>query len=155
MKQRIKYSEAASGVVQAMLGLEQYLDRTNLDGRLRDLVRLRASLINGCAFCVNMHSNALRAAGETETRLQLVSVWRDAPVFTPRERAAFAWTDAVTHLHAGHVSDEVFAEVRPHFTDRELVDLTLAVAAINAWNRLSIAFRAVPETAEISERAPV
>ena len=152
MKPRVEYSAAAPGAVQAMRGLEQYLDRTNLDGRLRDLVRLRASLINGCAFCVNLHSNALRVAGETETRLQLVSVWRDAPVFTPPERAAFAWTDAVTHLHTGHVSDEVFAEVRPHFTDGELVDLTLAVATINAWNRLSIAFRAVPETVETTEQ---
>jgi len=109
-----------------------------------ELVKIRASQINGCAFCIDMHTKDARAAGETEQRIYALDAWREAPFFTSRERAALAWTEAVTLVRQGHVPDEVFEEAKRHFTEEELANLTLAVVAINGWNRLSIAFRAVP-----------
>ena len=107
-------------------------------------MKLRASQINGCAYCIDMHSKDARAAGETEQRLYLLDAWREAPFYTDRERAAFAWTEAVTKVTEGHVPDAVFEEVREQFNDKELADLTMAIAAINAWNRMAISFRALP-----------
>src|SRR5919198_2756433 len=105
---------------------------------LLELVKMRASQINGCAFCLDMHSKDARARGESEQRLYLLNAWREAPFYTERERAALAWTEAVTLITDGHVPDDVYDEVRAHFSEKELADLTLAVATINAWNRLSI-----------------
>jgi AhpD family alkylhydroperoxidase len=144
MEARLAYYNAAPGAVRALIGLETYLARSGLEKPLRELVKLRASQLNGCAFCIDMHWQDTRKEGETERRLYLLNAWRESPGYSERERAALEWTEAVTQLGDGHVSDEVFAAVRPHFSDKELADLTLAVAAINAWNRMSISFRAVP-----------
>jgi len=144
MEARLDYYSASPGVVRALIGLETHLARSGLEKPLRELVKLRASQINGCAFCIDMHWQDARKEGEEERRLYLLNGWRESPGYSDRERAALEWTEAVTNLADGHVSDDVFAAVRPHFSDKELADLTLAVAAINAWNRMSISFRAVP-----------
>lgn len=141
MKQRLDYSQAAPGVVNAMLGLGKYLAQSGLDKKLLDLVSLRASQINGCAYCLDMHWKDLRAVGEDEQRLYGLDSWEESPYYTDRERAALAWTEAVTRLSDGHVPDAVFAMARRSFSEKELADLTLAVAAINGWNRLNVAFR--------------
>ena len=129
-----------------MDALDQYLAESTVDRRLLYLVQLRASQLNGCAYCVDMHWKDLRALDETEQRLYSLDVWRECPWYTERERAALAWTEAVTNVATDHVSDAVYDRVRSHFKDRELADLTLAIAAINAWNRLSIAARLTPGT---------
>ena len=144
MTSRLENREAAKGAIEAMLGLEKYLAQSGLEPVLLDLVRLRASQINGCAYCLDMHWKDLRAIGEGEQRLYSLDAWRESPYYTDRERAALTWTEAVTLITSGHVSDAVYEEVRPHFSEKELCDLTLAVAAINAWNRLSISARLVP-----------
>ena len=141
MESRFNYVKAAPGAYKAMLGLEQYLHECGLEESLIHLIKLRASQINGCAYCLDMHWKDLRAIGETEQRLYSLDAWRECPYYTDRERAALSWTDAVTLVTNGHVSDEVYAEVRPHFSDKELSDLTLAVATINAWNRINVATR--------------
>jgi AhpD family alkylhydroperoxidase len=139
---RIEYPRVTPGAMRAHLGLERYVRASGLEESLVHLVRLRASYLNGCAYCVDMHTKDARYAGESEQRLYAVPVWRETPFFTPRERAALAWTEAVTALVGGGVSDELFAETRKEFGEEELVNLTMAVIAINGWNRLSIAFRA-------------
>jgi len=144
MQPRIEYSKTAPGAVKAMLDLEKYVRQSGLETPLLELVRLRASQINGCAYCLDMHTKDARAEGETEQRLYTLSAWRETPFFSERERAALEWTEAVTEIGKGHVPDEVFERTRRHFSESELTDLTLAVIAINAWNRLAIAFRAVP-----------
>src|SRR5712691_2942104 len=144
MKSRFNYAEAAPGAYKAMLGLEQYLHECGLEESLIHLIKLRASQLNGCAYCLDMHWKDLRAIGEGEQRLYSLDAWRECPYYTDRERAALEWTEAVTLIASGHVSDAVYEEVRPHFREKELCDLTLAVAAINAWNRLSISARLVP-----------
>ena len=141
MSTRVDYSKAAPGALRAMYGLEKYVRGCGLEAPLLELVKMRASQINGCAFCLDMHSKDARAAGETEQRLYLLSAWREAPFYTARERAALAWTEALTLVADGHVPDEVYAEAREHFGEKELADLSLAVVAINGWNRLSIGFR--------------
>lgn len=146
MQARFEYAKAAPGAYKAMLGLEQYLHQSGLEESLLHLIKLRASQVNGCAYCLDMHWKDLRAIGETEQRLYSLDAWRECPYYTDRERAALGWTEAVTLVAHGHVPDSVYAEVRPHFNDRELSDLTFAVATINAWNRLSIAARTVPGT---------
>jgi len=146
MHPRINYSKAAPGVYDAMDALDQYLAASSVDCRLLYLVQLRASQLNGCAYCIDMHWKDLRALDETEQRLYSLAVWRECPWYTERERAALSWAEAVTFVATGHVPDAVHAEVRPHFNDTELADLTMAVAAINAWNRLSIAARLTPGT---------
>ena len=138
---RIDYKQIVPAAYRAQLGIESYVRGSGLEHSLLHLIKLRASYINGCAYCVDMHTKDLRVIGETEQRLYAVPVWRETPFFTPRERAALAWTDAVTEVGRTHVPDEVFAEVREHFTDVEIVNLTMAVIAINGWNRLAIAFR--------------
>lgn len=127
---------------RTMRGLESYMRQSSLEKPLIELVKMRASYINGCAYCIDMHSKDARYAGETEQRLYAVPVWRETPFYTPRERAALAWTEAVTEIYKEGVSDELFALAREHFTERELVDLTMAVVAINGWNRLAITFHA-------------
>jgi AhpD family alkylhydroperoxidase len=129
-----------------VLGLSHYLRKSGLDESLVNLVCLRASQINGCAYCLDMHWKDLRAAGETEQRLYGLDAWEESPYYSDRERAALAWTDAVTNVREGRVPDDVYEQVRKAFTEKELADLTLAVAAINAWNRLNIAGRTVPGT---------
>jgi AhpD family alkylhydroperoxidase len=149
MQPRLNYREIAPDGFKAMAGLEQYLRRSSIEPALLHLVKLRASQINGCAYCIDMHSKDARRGGETEQRLYCLSAWRECPFYSDRERAAFEWTEAVTLITDGHVPDEVFERVRPHFSDKELVDLNYAVAAINAWNRIAIPFRSVPEAQKV------
>ncbi|MBA3260027.1 MAG: carboxymuconolactone decarboxylase family protein [Gemmatimonadales bacterium] len=144
MKARLNYAKAAPGLYEAMDALDRYLQGCGLEESLLHLVRLRASQINGCAYCLDLHWKDLRALGEEEQRLYSLDAWRECPYYTDRERAALAWTEAVTLIADGHAPDAVYGEVRPHLNERELSDLTLAVAAINAWNRLSIAARIIP-----------
>ena len=144
MKQRLNYAEVGQGALKAMFGLEAYLAKSGLEASLLHLLKFRVSQINGCAYCLDMHSKDLRAAGETEQRLYLLDAWRESPFYTERERAALAWAEAVTLVTEGHVPDEVYEQARAQFGEEELVNLTLAVVAINGWNRLSVAFRAVP-----------
>jgi AhpD family alkylhydroperoxidase len=143
MKVRLNYAKAAPGVYDAMDVLDQYVSACGLERPLTFLIQLRASQINGCAYCLDMHWKDLRAIHETEQRLYSLDAWRESPYYTDRERAALAWTEAIT-LISGHVPDEVYEEARRHFNERELSDLTLVVATINAWNRLSIAARLAP-----------
>ena len=144
MEARFNYVKVAPGAFKAMLGLGEYLHECGLEASLISLVDLRASQINGCAYCVDMHWKDLRAGGENEQRLYSLDVWRECPFYTERERAALEWTEAVTLLTNGHVPDEVYKEVRQHFNEKELADLTLVVVTINGWNRLNIAARTVP-----------
>ena len=144
MEARLQYAKVSPGIYKAMLGLENHANESGLERTLLDLVRLRASQINGCAFCLDMHWKDLRAAGESEQRLYSLDAWRETPFYTDREQAALAWTEAVTVIAADRVPDEVYEEVRQHFSEKELADLTLAIVAINGWNRLNIAFRTVP-----------
>lgn len=138
---RMDYSKAAPGSIKAVYGLEHYVRTSGLEPALLELVKLRASIINGCAYCVDMHTKDARALGETEQRLYAVPVWRETPFFSPRERAALAWTEAVTEIGRAGVSDALYDEARALFSDKELVDLTMAVIVINAWNRLAVTFR--------------
>jgi AhpD family alkylhydroperoxidase len=144
MKQRLNYLEVGPGAVKAMYGLEQYLAKCGLELALLDLVKFRVSQINGCAYCLDMHSKDLRAIGESEQRLYLLDAWRESPFYSDRERAALAWAGAVTLLNEGELRDEVYEQAREQFSEEELVNLTLAVVAINGWNRLNIAFRTTP-----------
>jgi AhpD family alkylhydroperoxidase len=139
--QRLHYPKVAPDAYRAMLALEDYVRSTGVDPKLLALVKLGASYLNGCAFCVDMHTKDARADGETEQRLYAVPVWRDTPFFNLRERAALAWTEAVTQLGREGVPDDVYDSARAQFDEAELVRLTMAVVAINGWNRLSIAFR--------------
>lgn len=148
MKVRLNYGRVAAGVYDAMDALDRYLGACGLPDSLLHLVRLRASQVNGCAYCLDMHWKDLRALGEAEQRLYSLDAWRECPYYTERERAALAWTEAVTLITEGHVPDDVHEQARAHFGEKELSDLTLAVATINAWNRLSIAARLVPGTYE-------
>ena len=149
LEPRIDYNRGFPDLRTAMRSLEHYIHRSSLDPTLLELVKVRASLINGCAYCVDMHTKVARSLGETEQRLYNVSLWRDAPFYTERERAALAWTEAVTLVHVDHVPDDVYEMVRQHFDEKELVDLTAAIVVINGWNRIAIAFRTVPGTFQL------
>ncbi|HSB29909.1 MAG TPA: carboxymuconolactone decarboxylase family protein [Pyrinomonadaceae bacterium] len=146
MEPRIDYLKSARGAYHAMLGIEHYLDQCGLERTLMDLIKLRVSQLNGCAYCIDMHWKDLRAAGESEQRLYGLDAWEESPYYSDRERAGLAWAEAVTNIQDGHVSDAVFEHVQKSFNEKELADLTLAVTAINSWNRLSIAARTVPGT---------
>jgi AhpD family alkylhydroperoxidase len=146
MQPRIAYMKVAPEGMKALRGLEAYLAECGLEPSLLDLIKTRASQINGCAYCLDMHTKDARARGESEQRLYALAAWRETPFYTERERAALAWTEAVTLITSGHVPDELDEEVRQHFPEEELVNLTLAVVAINSWNRLAISFRTVPGT---------
>jgi len=142
MKQRIDYKKIAPDGFKAMLNLENYVRNSGLEHSLLELVKTRVSQINGCAHCLDMHTKDARAAGETEQRLDVLAAWRDAPFYSDRERAALAWAEAVTQLSTRDIADELHAEVRRHFDEKPLVDLTLAIVAINGWNRLAVPLRA-------------
>jgi AhpD family alkylhydroperoxidase len=145
MQQRLDVMKVAPGAYRAMSGLESYVRKSSrLEPSLLELVRMRTSQINGCAFCLDMHSKDARAEGETEQRLYCLDAWRETPFYSDRERAALAWTEAITMVSEDHVPDEVYDEVRERFSEEELVNLTLAIVAINGWNRLCIGFRVVP-----------
>lgn len=141
MEARINFFEKGNGAIKALFGLGAYLAKSPIEKKLLHLIEFRVSQINGCAYCLDMHSKDLRAEGETEQRLYMLAAWREGPMYTDRERAALAWAEAVTELKNREVSDEVFEQVRQQFTDEELVDLTLAVTTINTYNRINIAFR--------------
>jgi len=146
MNQRLSYGKAAPGVYKAMLALHESVEKSGLEKELIDLVCLRVSQVNGCAFCIDMHWRDLRAAGFNESRLYLLSVWREAEAYSQRERAALEWAESVTRLANQEVPDEVYRVAREQFSEAELAALALAVVAINGWNRLNIAFRTpVPE----------
>jgi AhpD family alkylhydroperoxidase len=145
MEPRLDYTKLAQEPVKAMYALGGYLARCGLEHGLLELVKIRVSQINGCAFCIDMHTKDARAAGETEQRIYALSAWRETHFFTDRERAALAWAEAVTRIGDG-VPDPVFDEVSRHFGEKEVADLTWAVVAINGWNRVAISFRAVPGT---------
>ena len=144
MTARIDYRKASPQGAKAIADLHAFLHGCGVDQQLLELIKLRASQINGCAYCIDMHTKKLRAAGESEQRLYLLSAWEEAPLYTPRERAALAWTEAVTLIADSHAPEAVYDEVRKHFNDEELANLTLAICAINSANRMSIAFRRMP-----------
>ncbi|MFW9270459.1 carboxymuconolactone decarboxylase family protein [Pseudomonas sp. NR3] len=145
MQPRIDFYAASPDAYKAMLALENAVSRLGLEKSLIELVKLRASQINGCAFCIDMHTADARKDGETERRLYAVTAWREAPFFTGRERAALAWTEALTRLSETHAPDADYALLNEHFTPKEMVDLTVAINAINGWNRLAVGFRKMPE----------
>ena len=144
MESRLDFYKANPHAIKALFGLEDRIGKSSIEKPLAELVRLRASQINGCAFCVDMHTTDARNGGEAERRLATVVVWRETPFFTDRERAALEWTEAITLVSEEHVPDAVWEAVKPHFSEEELVDLTLLVSAINSWNRFAIAFRKMP-----------
>ena len=144
MDARIDYTMASPAALKAMYGLQAAVNASGLEPTLQELVKLRVSQINGCAFCIDLHFREATAKGEKAERLYLLDAWREAPVYTPRERAALGWAEAVTLVSQTRVPDDVFAEAREHFDETELVNLTLAVVAINGWNRFAIGFRAQP-----------
>ncbi len=143
MKPRLNPYQAAPDAMKAMGALEGYVEGSGLEPALIELVKTRASQINGCAFCIHMHTRDARARGETEERLYLLDAWRESPLYSERERAALAWTEAATLVAQTHIPDDVYEVARAQFDERELVNLTLLVGAINAWNRIAIGFRAV------------
>ena len=141
MKQRIDLLEKGQKVIKALGGLSVYLAKSSLEPQLINLIDFRVSQINGCAYCLDMHSKDLRAAGETEQRLYTIAAWREAPFYSERERAALAWAEAVTRLKEGNVPDDVYEDARRQFSEEELIDLTVAVTTINTYNRINIAFK--------------
>ena len=145
MEERLNYVKAAPAGYRAISTLSRYVDECDLEPLLLELVRMRASQINGCAYCLDMHSKDARAIGETEQRLYALSAWRETPFFTGRERAALAWTEALTRLSETHAPDADYELLSEHFTPKEMVDLTVAINAINGWNRLAVGFRKMPE----------
>jgi AhpD family alkylhydroperoxidase len=151
--ERMNYQIASPGGVKALIGLERFLATCGLEKNLIDLVKLRASQINGCAYCIDMHSKDLRANGESEQRLYELDAWQETPFYTERERAALLWTEAVTRVADTHVPDSVYEQVRQQFTEAELANLTLAIGTINVWNRLCISFRTEPGTYQPTRRA--
>jgi AhpD family alkylhydroperoxidase len=144
MQARLDWYKISGGAYQAKAGLEGFVRSTGLDPALLHLMKMRVSQINGCAYCLDMHSKDARAAGETEQRLYELNAWRETPFYSERERAALAWAEALTLVHETHAPDDVYEEARKHFSEQELVSLTIAIVAINGWNRLSIGFRTVP-----------
>ena len=144
MKTRLNPYQTAPESINALRTVETQLQASGLEKSLIELVKTRASQINGCAFCINMHTEDARRNGETEQRLYLLNAWRESPVYTERERAALAWTEAVTLIAETHAPDDVYDDVRAHFSEVETVNLTMLIATINAWNRIAISFRTVP-----------
>lgn len=153
MKARLDFRKASPQGDKAMMGLHMFVRNCGLDHSLLELVKLRASQINGCAHCIDMHSKELRADGESEQRLYLLSAWRESPFYSERERAALAWTEAVTLVANSQVPDDVYEQARAQFSEEELVNLTLALVAINGANRLNIAFRTAPGSYQVRRHA--
>ena len=153
MTQRLQYAELAPEGLAAMRAVEHYANTaTALDPTLLELVRLRASLLNGCEYCIGLHTHELTKHNETPDRIAQLATWQTSSAYTERERAALAWTEAITNIQDGHASDEAYAQIRQHFDEVDLVNLTLAISSINAWNRMAIAFRA--EKRRVSPAAP-
>ena len=144
MEQRLDFYKASPDAMKALIALEVAMSKLGLDPLLLDLVKLRASQINGCAFCVDLHSSDARKKGETERRLYAISAWRETPFFTDKERAALAWTESLTRVADTHAPDADYDALRRHFTEAEMTNLTVAIGLINTWNRLSIGFRKMP-----------
>lgn len=144
MEPRLSYTKAAPGAYTVMSQLQRYVDNSGLEKSLLELVKLRASQINGCAYCIDMHTKDARANGETEQRLYGLNAWHEAPFYTERERAALLWTETVTLVSETHIPDDVYEAARKQFDEKEIVDLTMAIVAINGWNRLAVGFRTVP-----------
>src|ERR1700682_2641179 len=144
MKPRMNYYQAAPDTLKALSALEAQVQASGLEQSLIEVVKASTSQINGCAYCINVHTQDARKHGETEQRPYLLNAWRESPVYTDRERAVLAWTEAVTLISETHAPDDVYAEVRAQFSEAETVNLTMLIATINAWNRLAISFRAVP-----------
>lgn len=160
MEPRLDYSKVAPDGVKGLIQQETYIRSSGIEDRIIELVKLRASQINGCAFCIDMHTKDARSHGESEQRLYAVSAWHEAPFFTERERAALLWAEQVTLISRDHVPDAIYNEVRKQFSEKELVDLTLAVIAINSWNRLAVTFRTLagtykPDHPVTKEAAPI
>src|SRR5947207_4121038 len=151
MEERLKYARVASRGYRTMAALQDYVDDCGLEPLLLELVKMRASQINGCAYCIDMHSKDARAMGESEQRLYELSAWRETPFYTERERAALLWTEELTLISQGHAPYAVYEEVRQHFSEEELVNLTLAIVAINGWNRLAIGFRSQPGVSSLQK----
>jgi AhpD family alkylhydroperoxidase len=145
MQQRIDAINVSPAAIKALSALQTYVDQSGLDAKLRELIKIRASQINGCAYCLAMHTRDARKLGETDERMHLLNAWREAPIFSAREQAALAWTEALTLVTHGHVPDAVYEQVRQQFSEKEIVDLTMAVVAINSWNRIAISARAIPQ----------
>ena len=145
MQQRIDVTKVNPAAYKAVIALQNYVDQSGLDAKLRHLIQIRASQINGCAYCLAMHARDARKHGESDERMHLLDAWREAPVFSERECAALAWTEALTLVAKDHVPDAVYDEVRKQFSEKEIVDLTAEVCAINTWNRIAISFRAPPQ----------
>jgi AhpD family alkylhydroperoxidase len=146
MKARLNYAKVTPDALKAMLELEKYVHGSELERSLYELVKTRASQINGCAYCIDMHTKDARKAGETEQRLYGLSAWRETPFYSKRERAALEWTEALTLIAENDIPDSLYDSVRKHFDEKEMVVLTMAIIAINGWNRLAISFRTVPGT---------
>ncbi|HTJ51915.1 MAG TPA: carboxymuconolactone decarboxylase family protein [Cyclobacteriaceae bacterium] len=153
MKQRLNFYEKGLNAMKPLFSLGAYLAKSSVEQSLRELINFRVSQINGCAYCLDMHSKDLRAAGETEQRLYMMNAWWETSLFTERERAAFAWAEAVTKVTTGYVSDEVYQEARKQFSEEELVDLTMCVVAINSFNRINIAFRIPAGSYKVGQHA--
>ena len=153
MTTRLNLTKAAPEGYRAMSQLERYVHNCGLEKSLLELIKLRASQINGCAYCIDMHTKDARQAGESEQRLYLLSAWREAPFYTEREQAALEWTETLTLISQNQVPDEVYERVKPHFTEQELANLTFAVATINSWNRLALSFRTEVGSYQPSQRA--
>ena len=145
MQARLDFYKASPSGTRAMLALEETIGKSGIDKTLAELVRIRASQLNGCAFCLDMHVTDAIKHGESQRRLATIAAWREAPFFTERERAALEWTEAVTLIAQTHVPDAVWDVVKPHFTEQEIADLTLLIIAINGWNRIAVSFRKTPE----------
>lgn len=148
MTQRLNYAQQAPELIKKMSDLSMAVKSSSIEQKLHDLVQIRASQINGCAFCLDMHVKEAKIHGESELRLYHVAIWRESNLFAPRERAALAWTEAVTRLPEGGIPDELYERVRGQLSEKEITDLTFSIMVINAWNRLAISFRAVPGSAD-------
>ena len=144
MEARLDYMKASPEAYKAMAQMEGVVRRSGIDPKLLELIKIRASQLNGCAFCIDMHTKDARSKGETEQRIYSLDAWRETPFFTEKERAALAWTEALTNIQTGHAPDAVYRELSKNFVEAEMVNLTLAITTINSWNRLAIGFRAVP-----------
>lgn len=152
MAARLNYAKAFPEGLQAVLNVEKVVRSSGLEPSLLELIKIRASMLNGCAYCIDMHTKDARARGETEQRIYALPAWQETPFFTPRERAALTWTEALTNIQQGHAPDDTFEAVRREFDEAELVKLTLAIAQINTWNRISIGFRVEPGTYQPAAR---
>jgi AhpD family alkylhydroperoxidase len=153
MQTRLNFAKVSPGAIKTMLDIEAYLAKSGLERPLMQLVKMRTSQINGCAYCLDMHSKDARAEGETEQRLYALDAWRETSFYSARERAALAWTEALTLIAQTHAPDDVYREARAHFSEQALADLSLAVVAINGWNRIAIGFRSEPGTYQPAKRA--